>query len=286
MSAEIAEIDREAVIVSSERRPPMPVIDDRPLPVEQHACPKLSEALALARDRCKMAHKDKTNSFHKYSYASADEVIQTAKDALAGTGLAIIPQVQELTVLGAGNVALYALNRTIFLSHSSGEFVPLSVRGWPVIQEKGKPLDKAFAVALTTSLSYLLRDLLQMPRGDDADMNARNDQRVKPLPVPAPSEKPAAKEPTPAILRNDLSQRIRDIAKTKKIEPDAVFARLRMLMLERWHDVAVTTSDWDKEQLGYAIESCETTLAKLKGAPAREDDGINEPPLSDVDRIK
>src|SRR5262245_45471777 len=140
------------------------------------ACPNLSAALAAARDRCRSAAKDKTNSFHKYAYASADEVIAVANDALAGTGLAIIPQLQELTTVGTGSVACFALNRTVFLSHSSGEFVPLTVRGWPVIPDKGRPIDKAFAVALTSSLAYLLRDLLQMPRGDEHDMNTRDDR--------------------------------------------------------------------------------------------------------------
>lgn len=172
----------------------LPPVEDVSHPVAAAmACPKLSDALATARDRCKAASKDGYNDFHKYKYASADEVILTAKEALAGTGLAIIPQAQELTVVSAGNLSLYALNRTIFLSHSSGEYVPLTIRGWPVVPERGRPLDKAFAVALTTSLSYLLRDLLQMPRGDDADMNKRDDTKAQAAPPPAArSETPKA----------------------------------------------------------------------------------------------
>jgi hypothetical protein len=161
-------------------------------PVAPTACPNLSKALGEARDRCRMALKDKRNEFHKYDYASADGIIQTARDAMHGTGLALIPQAQELTLLAAGNVVMHALNRTLLLSHSSGEFVPLSIRGWPVVPERGRPLDKAFAVALTTSLSYLLRDLLQMPRGDEADMNARND-------LPQEAARPAKPAAEPVV---------------------------------------------------------------------------------------
>lgn len=150
-------------------------------------CPSLSQALAGARDRCKMAVKDKRNDYHKYSYASADEIIATASEALAGSGLAIIPESQELVTVGSGTTSVFALNRTVLISHASGEYVPLRINGWPVIPERGRPLDKAFAIALTSSLSYMLRDLLQMPRGDSADMNARVDNEP---PQKEPEHKP------------------------------------------------------------------------------------------------
>lgn len=165
---------------------PFGVAEPVAMPIAPTACPHLSESLGAARDRCKMAIKDKRNEYHKYDYASADGVIQTAKDAMAGTGLALIPQSQEMTVVGGGNLAFYALNRTLLLSHKSGEFVPLSIRGWPVIPEKGRPLDKALAVALTISFAYLLRDLLQMPRGDEADMNSRDDRQHEDVQPPHP----------------------------------------------------------------------------------------------------
>lgn len=191
-------IDAGAVVLAQPGQPLTPIrpADVAEVPPAQHACPNLSKALSRARDQCKMASKDKVNTFHKYAYASADEVIQTAKDALEGTGLAIIPQSQELTVIAAGNLSMYALNRTIFLSHSSGEYVPLSIKGWPVVPEKGRPLDKAFAVALTTSMSYLLRDLLQMPRGESDDMNS-DDANREAAPPPAQRQEPPRQTPAP-----------------------------------------------------------------------------------------
>lgn len=167
----------------------------------------LAGALASARDKCKGALKSSTNTFHKYKYAGADEIIATASDALEGSGLGLIPLTEELTVLGSGVTCIYALNRCLLLAHSSGETVLLEIRGWPVVPEKGRPLDKAYAIALTTSLSYKLRDLLQMPRvdpGDDVAAQRDNGQRQAAPPPQdvqalAPQCLESTPDPTPAV---------------------------------------------------------------------------------------
>lgn len=160
---------------------------------------RLAQSLAQARDKCKSATKDGYNEYHKYAYATADNVIGGASEAMAGSGLALVPVSEELAVL-AGSPPIYVLNRTLLLSHSSGESIRIEVKGWPVVPERGRPLDKAFCVALTTSLAYKLRDLLQMPRGEDDDAAAQDD-RETPVqsapapakaipPIPAPTERP------------------------------------------------------------------------------------------------
>lgn len=172
-------------------------VQGMPTLVAFSSCPSLSKALALARDRCKSAAKDSRNSYYNYDYASADGVIQTAREAMAGLELALIPVCEELTTLQGGNQTFFSLNRLLVLSHSSGESVPLEIRGWPVIPEKGRPLDKAYAAALSSSLSYKLRDLLQMPRGIEEDISARDDRQTPPLGHAAPAPAPTS-QPTPA----------------------------------------------------------------------------------------
>ncbi len=140
----------------------------------------LAGALATARDKCKAASKDAYNKHHEFWYASADEVIDTAKVALESSGLSLIPLRAKLTTLGSGNATIYALDRSFLLAHASGENVPLTVEGWPVMPERGRPLDKAYAIALTTSLAYTLRDLLQMRRGDPSDDVGSQDDRQTP----------------------------------------------------------------------------------------------------------
>jgi hypothetical protein len=50
---------------------------------------------------------------------------------------------------------------------------------WPFAEEKGRPLDKALAGALTSSLGYWLRSLLLVPR-DDEEMDKRDDRAHDP----------------------------------------------------------------------------------------------------------
>lgn len=151
--------------------------------------PSLAKALSVARDRCRAASKDATNTFHKYEYASAEEVIATAVDALDGSGLAVIPVSERMVILATSPQVTYALDRTLLLAHASGETCPIEVSGWPIIPERGRPLDKAYATALTSSLAYKLRDLLQMPRGNqfDDDVSAADDRQT-PVVVPHPQQ--------------------------------------------------------------------------------------------------
>lgn len=166
------------------------------LPTRGHG--KLAEALSLARARCKAAAKDRENTFHKYTYASAEAILNEAKDALDGSGLALVPLTQELRIQGSGNATFYELRRCLALVHASGESLPVRI-DWPVVPDRGRPLDKAMAAAITTSLAYYLRDLLMMPRVDpDDDIAARDDRDHDPCPAPPPPEKPRPLQPPPA----------------------------------------------------------------------------------------
>jgi hypothetical protein len=80
-----------------------------------------------------------------------------------------------------------------------------------VVVEKGRPIDKAVASALTTSLGYWLRDVLLLPREDgDGSMDSRNDASgtaehgIRRAPTAAttpatPSPRAAAQTPVQAI---------------------------------------------------------------------------------------
>lgn len=268
----IAEMDHDNQRIIRETVPIRQVVQSEEIAPVQSGCPKLSEALAQARDRCKMAIKGSRNEFSKYDYASADEVIGTAKQAMSGLGLALIPQLQELVVIGDGAMALYALNRTMLLSHSSGEFVPLSVRGWPVVPIKGSPLDKAFAIALTSSLSYLYRDLLQMERGKESDMNARNEdprhEPTKPASKPPAQHKPVD-EGTLNDLRQELSDLIAKLAFARDVEPDLVFGKLSTMVKTKFPGAGKSTDTWLKSELDYAIASAKKSIADAEAQPSK-----------------
>jgi hypothetical protein len=157
--------------------------------------PELAKALAAAQAKCRAVEKDARNKHHGYDYASADAIIGAATEAMADTGLSVLCRPARLHVLSRGNVAVYQMTREVWLAHASGELLPLGELEWPVIEERGRPLDKAFAIAITTSLAYLLRDLLLMQRvRSDDDMSAQDDRQTAAPQEPNPQAPPA---PTP-----------------------------------------------------------------------------------------
>jgi hypothetical protein len=155
---------------------------------------KLATALTAARERCQPAIKDRRNQFQKYDYASSESIISEAREALKSTGLSPVLTSPKLRVTGSGHMAIYELTRHCHLIHTSGESVYLGELEWPVVVDKGRPIDKAFAIAITTSLAYFLRDLLLMPRGAQDDMDARKEDESTPSPPAA-----AAGQPPPAM---------------------------------------------------------------------------------------
>jgi hypothetical protein len=177
------------------------IIDARPLPAVSTPTPtvpvsavdlslaghpNIAQALAQAREQCKAASKDAHNSHHGYKYASAESILTEATQAFTSTGLHVLLFPPKLQVLGTGNLATYEMVRLVALIHSSGEAVPLGDLHWPVIPDRGRPLDKAFAAAITTSEAYYLRDLLLMPRVDEAgQMDDRDDRAAQPGPTAA-----------------------------------------------------------------------------------------------------
>jgi hypothetical protein len=143
----------------------------------------LASALARAQGLVKGVEKDRRNTFHKFKYASSEALIAEGSAALSACGLALVPVSQ--TLVGVD------LQRKFLLLHASGDKIPLEMN-WPVVEEKGRPIDKAMATACTLSLGYLLRDLLLMPRVDEADEpDARGEhQPAAPAPRPPPPPPP------------------------------------------------------------------------------------------------
>lgn len=115
--------------------------------------------------------KDARNDFHRYAYASAEQLIGEAKPALGKAGVVVLPIKAELSGSQQSPVC-----RRAFRIINGAESYEVAF-DWPVVCEKGRPLDKAWASALTSSLAYFLRDLLLMPRveaGTDLNDNTRD----------------------------------------------------------------------------------------------------------------
>jgi hypothetical protein len=117
--------------------------------------------------------KDSRNDFHKYRYTSAEGMISACRAALAVGGLTVRRRHWEVSADG-----LWLLSKFEVAYSITGESQVDSV-SWAIVSEAKKPADKALASALTTSLSYWLRDLLLLPREDEDSMDKRNDDAAR-----------------------------------------------------------------------------------------------------------
>lgn len=144
---------------------------------------RLHAALAKAILQTHEVEKDARNKFHGYNYASAEAVYRAAREALAANGLALVPTTTRIRpsredemfwAPGATKqdppvwtrIGL-VLVRAYVLVHEGGGALDLGEQEWPIVPERGRPEDKAVAAADTASLSYRLRDLLQLPRVEE-----------------------------------------------------------------------------------------------------------------------
>ena len=151
-------------------------------PDDAEARRRFCAALAEAQRHAKMVGKDGTNAFHKYAYTTAESVIEEVRICLSSFGLALSKTdsrivesaMQGYELIGKDQVRTFrycSLVTTWELTHKDGYSRTIGVE-WPIVPEKGRPIDKAVAVADTSTISYLLRDVLCLTRKDaDDDMN-------------------------------------------------------------------------------------------------------------------
>lgn len=159
--------------------------------------PDLSTALAAAIAAARGAAKDARHQ-QGYQYASAESVLSEAREALAAHGLSIVPA--SATVDWTGQIETRAkdgtvhvhdvgvLSRRCSLLGPGGAIDLLST--WPVVCGPGRPRDKAIAGALTSSLAYLVRDLLLLPRLTEDQLDARSSEHDAVVSAPVAAAPP------------------------------------------------------------------------------------------------
>ncbi len=175
----------------------------------------LPPALLEAQRAVKDARKTSTNAFHGYKYASAEEVICVARDALNDAGLTFgfSSAAFERFASDLGK-AVGVLHLAYQLEHSSGA-VRVVTSDIAVVLEKGRDLDKAIFAARTESLGYALRDLLLIPRSDAPDVSGRDDRepaRQERRPEPAPRSASNEIRPPAPVWAEVLSNAIGRVA--------------------------------------------------------------------------
>ena len=181
------------------------------------------------------AKKDGRNAHQGYDYTTADEMIALCRSALLKAGLSVFRA--DWTYTPNSEEGPGCVTSRIVIVHPSSKSLRVHTLTWPAIPGAGRPLDKAVAAALTTSLSYWLRDLLLVPRGDGLSMDSRDDSKYqpeKPRPrpkivvdhLPPPPSPVSAAQPPPPIEPEDKS-------------PEAVSDYQRLLTLIESEEVPV-----------------------------------------------
>lgn len=146
------------------------------------------KALLEAQKKVEGAPKDGTNEYHKYQYTTAEEMITICRKALADAGLVVYRPSWRHTP--ATETTPPQIECQMVLAHPASGDVQEYTYTFPAIPEKGRPLDKAVAAALTSSMGYWLRDLLLVPRGNELSMDNRDDRKFEPEPPPKKPETP------------------------------------------------------------------------------------------------
>ena len=168
---------------------------------------QIASRLVLAQMKVKDVTKDSVNSFHKYKYASAEDVLYTARVALLEAGLSVLRvgwrYIPAETELGTDYVSA-----TYMVVDVDGNSFTFPNAETPAEPEKGRPADKAVAGALTVNQSYFLLGLLEIVRSDENEVDKRNDtayvpKRQQPRPAPQPKAAPASEVggPETVVLR-------------------------------------------------------------------------------------
>lgn len=123
----------------------------------------LYAALAKAQAACAGTEKKSSNAHHRYKYASAEDMIDAATQAMAPHGLALIlissepddpKQPRSLTV-------------RYLMTHESGDSMALGPYSLTVHPDKGRPMDKAITTCLTYLQAYCIRGILNVPRVEE-----------------------------------------------------------------------------------------------------------------------
>lgn len=181
--------------------------------------PNLSAALVTAQSNARSVGKDKTNTFHKYAYASAEAIIDEARAALTSAGLALCSagrRFAQLTAQGEKD-PIGRVEITYRLVHTSGEAHEFTSSTF-VIPEKGRPADKAESAAVTSDLAYTLRGLLLLPRDAEggASVDGRDDTGYAPYASRDSAATSAPADPPPPT-REDI-RRAADAAAASQVK--------------------------------------------------------------------
>lgn len=203
----------------------------------------IGDKILRAQQSIAAVAKDASNQFHKYDYVSSEGMITACRDALHAAGLSVVCVSRKIVRNGTDAAATLESTFRVF---DGAEHVDGSI-DMPIVPDKGRPMDKAACGSMTTSLSYFLRDLLLVPRKDEADITRRDDRDYDP-------EK---------VRRGSLVSRLKgDISEFAKVRADdAAFPATGKAVMQ-WLGYKRSVSELSVNDLDNAINTLSERIAE------------------------
>lgn len=137
---------------------------------------KLAKKFVSVMQECSHVVKSGSNDFHRYRYATANDVLEKVNASLTKHGIASVVtpsllSVQEVTTAKGNTERLATVEVTVTLIDSeSGE--SFAIKGLGSGQDAG---DKATAKAQTMGLKYAYMASLAIATGDDPEADSKTD---------------------------------------------------------------------------------------------------------------
>lgn len=138
---------------------------------------KLAKKFVEVMRECSHVVKTGTNDFHRYKYATANDVLEKVNASLTRHGIASIVtpallNVQEVTTAKGNTERLATVEVTVTLIDSESE-ESFAIKGLGSGQDAG---DKALAKAQTMALKYAYLASLAIATGDDPEADSKTDE--------------------------------------------------------------------------------------------------------------
>ena len=145
----------------------------------------LPAKMALISKECGYVQKNGFNSFHRYKYASASDILKKVNEACAEQSIAVVSEAKILewkeVTTSRGNVEqLVTVSVTLTIVDGDSD-AKLTATGLGTGQDPG---DKAIAKAQTMAHKYAWMHTLNIATGDDPEADEAVDERMS-------GEKPA-----------------------------------------------------------------------------------------------
>jgi hypothetical protein len=149
------------------------------LPEQMRTPQTLAQKLCEVMLEVEGLHKDGTNEFHRYKFASAENVFGALRGPLASRGVLLLPAItavreRDFKTLRGKDSTLTTIDLLMtFRDAATGEEIICSWAG-----AGDDPADKGLYKAMTGGVRTYLRDTFLLPQGDDPELDRRTDERA------------------------------------------------------------------------------------------------------------